>query len=312
MQQLTDLPIRTLTVHWFHEFDAFLQDGYRKISGHQLSESSMRLALQHVRVFSLWHERTFKAAFEPINLTNYDLHLYRKFSLGQAKVKATTWNSRFWALTIFSTWIEGVYGLVNLMEGVEQKEQGLVSTKHRSLADNEYHRLVHVLEQDPQRSVTIFEHQVAVRTWAAVSLMLHAGLRVAEVSQVEPGDITISQRSGSVLVRKGKGDKQREVPLNLNARRALAAWIQIRPDTSTLFDLTARSHQRDVVDLGSRIGIPDLTPHWLRYTFAKRLEAIGTAIEKISSLLGHTSIEVTRRYLRSSMEELQAAVEGVI
>lgn len=308
--QLTDQ--RVLTVHWSHEFGSFLQDGYRRISGHQLSKSSMGLVLQHVRVFVLWHERTFNAAFEPINLTNYDLHLYRKFSLETAKAKAATWNSRFWALTIFSTWIEGVYGLANLMEGVQQKEQGLVSTKHRSLADNEYHQLVHVLEQDPQRSVTVFEHQLAVRNWAAVSMMLHAGLRVAEVSQVQLDDITIGDRSGSVLVRNGKGDKQREVPLNLNARRALAAWIEIRPATSTLFDLTTRSLQRVVEELGSRIGIPDLTPHWLRYTFAKRLEAIGTAIEKISSLLGHTSIEVTRRYLRSSMEDLQAAVEGVI
>ena len=219
-------------------------------------------------------------------------------------------------------WIESTHGTlrVKLMDGVEQKQSGITSTKHRSLTDDEYHRLVHVLEQNTRRVVTAFEYQVTVRNWAAVALMLHAGLRVEEATLCDVGDITLNERSGSVLIRSGKGDKERSVPLNLVARNALRTWLDLRPASvsTALFTgkettrLTTRSLQRIVEELGRQIGVPELTPHWLRYTLAKRLEANGTAIEAIRDLLGHNSIETTRRYLRSSAEELQSAVDGVM
>jgi integrase len=273
-----------------------------------------RLIMQHVGVFRLWYEAKFNQAFEPSLLTNYDFHLYREWSLKQEKVKAATWNSRLWALGILCEWI----GDPDLLQGVEQQGQVRGSTKHRSLTDNEYHRLVHTLEQNLKRAVTVFEYQNAVRDWASVMLMLH-GLRVEECSLVGVGDITINERSGFVLVRNGKGSKERTVPLNLIARRAIATWLPIRaqlggnvPETGTLIKTTVRTLQRAVESLGRQIGVPDLTPHWLRYTFAKRLERNGQALETIRDLLGHESIETTRRYLRSSLDELTSAVEGVM
>ena len=300
----------TVSVNWLTGFENYLRHDHRKITHRQLSDKSIRLAVQHVRVFSLWHEAAFNQEFQPANLTNYDLHLYRKQSLDVEKTAARTWNSRRWALGIFCTWLE----LADLMDGIEQKECGRASTKHRSLTDDEYHRLVHALEQNTRRALTTFEYQNAVRTWGALSLMLHAGLRVEETSLVEAGDITIGERSGEVLVRNGKGSKERTVPLNLIARKALASFLDLQPDpvSGSLLHRTPRSLQRDVEELGSQIGVPDLTPHWLRYTFAKRLERNNVTIETIRDLLGHNSIEVTRRYLRSSAEELQSAVEGVM
>jgi len=307
---------------WLHQFSHFLQSDYRKITRRQLSEKSIRLARQHTRVFGMWHTATFHQAFDPSALANYDLHLYRKWSLDNEKVKAATWNSRHWALSILCMWIESTHGTlrVKLMDGVEQKQSGITSTKHRSLTDDEYHRLVHALEQNTRRVVTAFEYQTTVRNWAAVALMLQAGLRVEEATLCDVGDIILNERSGSVLIRSGKGDKERSVPLNLVARNALRTWLDLRPAavSTALFTgkesdrLTTRSLQRIVEELGRQIGVPDLTPHWLRYTFAKRLEANGTATEAIRDLLGHNSIETTRRYLRSSAEELQSAVEGVM
>ena len=141
-------------------------------------------------------------------------------------------------------------------------------------------------------------------------------------------DITINERSGNVLVRNGKGSKERNVPLNLLARQALASYLDLlaaSPKSGALsalgevgearrglFNLSTRTLQRIVADLGARINVPDLTPHWLRYTCGKRLEANGTPIETIRDILGHNSIETTRRYLRSSMEDLQSAMEGVM
>lgn len=290
---------------WKDAFTQYIQTDYRKVTRHQLGEKSLKLALQHVGVFAMWYEAKFNEAFIPANLTNYDLQLYRKWSLDQERVRAATWNSRHWALGILCLWISRS----DLMEDIDQKSQVRASTKHRSLTEDEYHRLVHILEQDPHRAVTLFESQSAVRNCAALMLMLQAGLRVEEASLVEAAEIAINERSGNVLVRNGKGSKERVVPLNLIARKALASYLDLMPGTVTLFDLSTRSLQRIVNEIGHRIGVPDLTPHWLRYTFAKRLEKSGQTIETIRDLLGHTSIETTRRYLRSSMEDLQSAVE---
>lgn len=271
------------------------------------AENTNKAVQQHIRVFAAWYQKTFDQPLNPRHLTNYDLHLYRKHSLDVEKVKASTWNARLWALTVLARTL----GNETLLEGIEGKDFGIRSTKHRSLTENEYHRLNHAMEIGIQRAVSDFERRNAVRAWACASLMVQAGLRVEEVASLGADDITLGERSGNVRIRDGKGNKERNVPLNLHARRALRAWNELRASATAddLFGVTARTMQRIISDLGADIGVPDLTPHWLRYTFAKRREHKGIPIEQIRDLLGHTNIETTRRYLRSSSEELQSAVE---
>lgn len=285
---------------WQDAFAAHVAKNYR-------NAKTAALVHQHIRVFALWYQAKFNQAFEAGLLTNYDLHLFRAESLKSKK--AATWNSRLWALEILCDWL----GDATLLDGIEAQGQGRVSTKHRSLTNDEYHRLIHALEQNPRRAVTQFEYLNAVRDWAAVSLMLH-GLRVEEASMLSVADVTINERSGNVLVRNGKGSKERGVPVNLFGRKALGSYLDLRTDTAanSLLCVSVRTLQRNVEQLGAQIGVPDMTCHWLRYTFAKRLEHNGTPIEAIRDLLGHNSIETTRRYLRSSAEELQSAVEGVM
>lgn len=297
--------IVTLTT-WREAFNAHIASKYQGKTHAALE--------QHIRVFIQWHEDTFAQTFDPGNLTAYALHQYRKHSLDTQRIKPATWNARLWALGILCAWI----GNPDLLTGIEAKSAMRRSTKHRSLTEAETHRIVNAMETNVQRAVTEYEHRNAVRDWACASLCLQAGLRVEEVTLLCDSDITINERSGSVRVRNGKGSKEREVPLNLTARRALSAWHEVHvPAAATaLFDgagkeahLTTRTIQRAVAFFGAAIGIPNVTPHWLRYTFAKRAERNGTSLADIADLLGHESIETTRRYLRSSLADLQSAVE---
>lgn len=287
------------------EFLAYVEATYR-------TPKTIKAIHQHLRVFSLWYEEAFGHGFNPQDLTNYDLHLYRKHSLDVIKVTAATWNARLWALSILVNWMERPH----LLAGIEGKE-GVASTKHRSLSENELHRFVHTLELNVERAVTVFDRVTAVRDWACASLALQAGLRVEEITRADVSDVTINERSGQIRVRNGKGSKERVVPLNNSARRALSAWNELRASTAAeaLFAgancerVSVRTVQRAIESLGAQIGVPDLTPHWLRYTFAKRMERKGVALETIRDLLGHRDIETTKRYLRASAEERQSAVE---
>lgn len=322
MQTQTITHIRAAQ-EWQAQFRTWLEQDYRKVSPiHRTpSEKSVKTACQHVRMFGQWWEAKYSDTFEPCKITNFDLHAWRRHSLEEARVAPDTWNSRMWALGIFCQWIESTLGAsyANLTDGIEPKKQGIRPARYRSLTDQEYGYLVHRLERRTREAVTTFEHWSAVRNQAMSAVMLFAGLRVEEASMLDVTDITIGERSGVVRVRDGKGAKERLVPLKLSARRALNDWVNIRGNTAAngLFvgksseRLTTRHIERIVSDLGAECRIPGLSPHWLRYTFAKRLEKAGTPIEQIRDLLGHESVETTRRYLRAGWSELEAAIESI-
>lgn len=298
-----------LQLHWLDQFDAHLNDAYT-------STATINTALQHIRVFAKWFEVKFSEPFTPEKITNYALRQFQKHSLDEARVMPNTWNSRMWALDLFTKWIEATFGasFADLMIGLKNKEQGIHPAAYRSLSDKEIHDLMQQLERNIRGAVTAFEYETNKRDAALVTLMLRTGLRVAEVAALDMSDITINERSGSVRVRNGKGNKERIVPLSIEARTALSELVGNSTATA-LFDgkrtdrLSARQIERIVQYLGAQIGVPDMSPHWMRYTFAKTLERAGRPIQMICDLLGHESVETTRKYLRSSFDELQSAVE---
>ncbi len=313
MQTLQTLSVQP-ALYWQDQFKIYLEADHRKTTHRQLDGSSIKTALQRVREFSLWYEAEFKQPFNPAELVNYHFMSFRKHSLEQARVKARTWNSRFWALGLLCAWL----GAPELLDGVTGKKHDQLSEKYRSLTKKERNDLIVTCQKDIRGAVTAFDHYSAVRDYAIIAVMLEAGLRVAECAALDLDDIVIGERSGFVLVRDGKGDKERKVPLTVElVRPALSAWIEIRnASTSALWlgktteRLSARSMERNVKSVSSRIGSPDITPHCLRYEFAKNLQRKGMDIVDISRLLGHTSIEVTKRYLRSSMDDLLSTMEG--
>ena len=292
---------------WQEAFTAHIEKTYS-------NQNTAALANQHINVFVRWYEATFNETFNPAMLTNYDLVMYRNHSLKIVKVEASTWNSRHWALGIFCAWLE----MSELMQGIEQQGGEIISEKHRALDKSEYDHLIKHCQREIRAEVTTFGNWTAVRDYAMVMVMLSAGLRVSECAALDTDDIIIGERSGTVIVRNGKGDKQRKVPIEKDILRpALRAWSEERANATAkaLFisesgnRLCRRTLERIVTDIGIKIGVPDLTPHWLRYTFAKGMEQRGVSLETIRVLLGHENIETTKRYLRSSLAELQSAVE---
>lgn len=287
----------------------------------RLGQRSVTLARQHLHLFAAWYEAQFNQPFDPHTVTHYAIAQYRHHILEEARLKAATWNSRHWALGILCAWVNS-----DAMDGIAQKAHIQRSDMHRRLTDPEYHRLHEVLERNVRAAVPIFKYRNAISERAAVSVMLEAGLRVDEVHQLDKTDITLHERSGFVLVRHGKGEKERKVPLNDIARKALSAWIELRSDDNpALFDgkstprLTTRSIQRIIEDLRAAARIPDLRCHSLRFDFAKRCEkrlikqSYGRSeiIRIIMDLLGHDSAPTTERYLCSSTDELMSAVGEV-
>jgi site-specific recombinase XerD len=159
------------------------------------------------------------------------------------------------------------------------------------------------------------------RNLTMVSLMARAGLRVSEVVAMYREDVTLSERKGEVLVRQGKGQKERVVPLSNLARQHLRAYLAVRPAFSEtrLFvsrngqPLSERDVQRVVARAARQAGIErTVTPHLLRHTFATRALRQGNIdLATLSALLGHENLTTTARYLHPDRAQVGQMVEDL-
>src|SRR5882762_5172980 len=145
---------------------------------------------------------------------------------------------------------------------------------------------------------------------AAPSLRTGAGLRVSELVGLNVEDLA----NDSVRVR-GKGSKERIVPLVCNARAAIDAFLsrrsELRPQGPALFlnrrggRLTARSVARHLARYALIAGARrHVHPHALRHSFATHLLDMGADLRGIQELLGHASLSTTQRYTHVSSELL--------
>lgn len=194
----------------------------------------------------------------------------------------------------------------------------------RSLDKQQQYALQRAIEKDLLFSQTQYPKRWFSRRRDAslVLFLLHTGLRVSEVIAMKHVDVQMSARKGQITVR-GKGQKQRGVPLNTEARRALQDWLEVRPDsedehvwvnvsTEAETGLSVRSAQRTLTRYGRAAGIEHLTPHTLRHSFAKNLVDASVGLEKVAALLGHSNLNTTRVYVTPSEKDLEKAVEQVV
>lgn len=127
--------------------------------------------------------------------------------------------------------------------------------------------------------------------------------------------MTITKREGKLVVRKGKGRKRREIPLNTDARKALLAFGYTKEagSSSAIFngqrgELSPRGVQGMLEKYVKAAGLDDVTPHSLRHTFCKTLLDAGASLPEVAALAGHESLETTRRYCEPSIKDLERTV----
>jgi integrase/recombinase XerD len=146
---------------------------------------------------------------------------------------------------------------------------------------------------------------------AIAMVMYGTGLRVSEACVLQVTDIDAAR--GVLLVRHGKGDRERSVMLPERLLLALRAyWRAVRPPGPYLFPAddprcpVTPDRVRTAIDVAvTACGFEKrITPHVLRHSFATHLLEAGTDIRVIQSLLGHASIRSTMRYTRVSNAHL--------
>ena len=269
------------------------------------SENTVEAYLRDLRLFGEWFQGSNSEQMTPEGITPIDVREYKAYLLQVKRFKPATVNRKLASISAFCEWATH-HSLIeaNPAEGIGNVQE--VELAPKWLAKKEQYALLRAVQKEGN-----------TRDEAVLMLLLHTGIRVSEASNLRLSDIEISQRKGRVTVRDGKGGKYRVVPLNADVRRALAKYLEARPEA-----------QHDYVFVGKQKGqlkpwgiqyvaskyaylarLDGVTPHTLRHTFGKNLVDAGISLDKVATLLGHKNLNTTRMYRRPSATDLAQAVE---
>ena len=151
-----------------------------------------------------------------------------------------------------------------------------------------------------------------------LEILYSSGLRVSELAGLK---LSALSRDGRFLVVRGKGNKERLIPLAAPALAAIAAWRQSQPKSAAkspyLFPSSAADGHTTpariaqlLKDLAPRAGIAPqrLSPHVLRHAFASHLVDRGADLRAVQQMLGHADIATTQIYTHVGGERLKRVV----
>jgi integrase/recombinase XerD len=167
---------------------------------------------------------------------------------------------------------------------------------------------------------------IVARDHAAFSTMIYAGLRIEEATALTVDDLSFARGAEEVRVAKGKGNKERLVPMGPRLRRSLRRYLRQR-DVLVPADVEAPLPHLFVTEKGSRITEgtlrrrlygwvresrlkkADIKPHDLRRTFGTwYLQENPGQLVELAELMGHANLSQVRKYALSDAERARAGV----
>ena len=185
------------------------------------------------------------------------------------------------------------------------------------LSIEEIARLLALAESEIElEGVTDAQRAMSHRLYLLLELLYATGMRVSELVSLKRVQV---MRDASFLTIRGKGAKERIVPLTDRARDAVKAYVStLEPGSPWLFPaggetgyLSRQVFARELKGLAARAGIgaARISPHVLRHAFASHLLAGGADLRVVQTLLGHSDISTTQIYTHVLDEKLRTLVE---
>jgi site-specific recombinase XerD len=301
---------------YLEQFVSFLQTQDR-------SHHTITAYRRDVTAFFIWLREQIDQEVPLKEITAFDIQKYRDHLVALGRKPAGV-NRRLAALRAFFGWAvkTGViaFNPVAEVKGVRQGRRIPKALSAREVYKLQWaaatqRQLAEASDGNSDVTPTVVN---ARRDEALLNLLIYTGLRVGEVADLLLEDVVLNDRSGKVIVRSGKGRKHREIPLHREARKALAAYLEVRPQgqDGRFFlgqrgSLGPRGIQMRLAALGESAGVK-VTPHMLRHTFATRLlHEVDADLVTVAALLGHSSVATTAIYAQPGEADLAEAVDGL-
>ncbi len=168
---------------------------------------------------------------------------------------------------------------------------------------------------EPPRNETARGHALALRDRAMLELLYAGGVRVSEVADARLEDLKLDM--GYILVR-GKGDKERMVPLGVPAQQVLQQYLKssreviARGKNSPLLFLGTAGRRLTRQRIWQLVGKAGLlsgrhaSPHMLRHSCATHMVENGADLRTVQTILGHSDISTTQIYTHVALDRLKS------
>lgn len=262
-----------------------------------LSDNTRRTYANRVKLFLDWLESSPEKEQALTNATTRDFALrdYKVWLL-QSGAKPATVNASLASLDNFFVFI----GLGK----AKVRRQDLPNVAPRALEPEELRRVLKVIA-----------HCASSRNRTIALLMLYSGLRVSEVAALNVGDVFLTARKGEIVVRNGKGNKHRLIPMNAELREIVQSYMTTPRASSEPLFVSRRGSRISTgaieffVRQIARDANVQLTCHTFRHTMITKLIRSGSDIVTVAEVAGHGRLETTRRYSLPSMSDKIATME---
>jgi integrase/recombinase XerD len=232
-------------------------------------------------------------------LTRIDVQSYLSYMQTVKSASASSVQREYAAIAAFCRYTAQEKALADIRLPQAQRTLDIAP---KSLEKNERNRLLRDVERDGN-----------LRNTALIYTLIYTGIRVGELVALNIRDITLGDRTESsvMIIRSGKGDKERRVLIPVEARRYLREYLAQRTDRNeALFVAEKGAPERlSVRAVQKLLAKYEVHPHLLRHTLAKTLVDAGTDLPTVAQVLGHNDINVTRRYTKPTLKDVAKALD---
>lgn len=273
------------------------------LSSLALAPATVANYLADLRAFLRWGQEVRGPAYSPFALQPADIESFC-FYLRDVKGQApATINRRIQALRKFySLGVAQGWTRTNPAEDVSLLGEH-ASERSRSLTPGDVDRLLAAVQHN--------HSQRASRDWLVIQLLLKAGLKLGELTELRLADVHLHENPPHLEVRGLNGDENRIVPLGGEVCGAVASYLAARnaaPGVDHLCvnrdgrPLSTRSVQRLLHRYAQAAGLEGLTTQALRYVYAREVYEVSGDLQTVARYLGHRHLATTIRYLRPSSQ----------
>ena len=282
--------------------EQILDDFKNYMIKNQKSENTIKSYLLHIKEYMIWFQDTYGKGFKKLyreNILDYKSYLINVKKYRGKNLNAKTINAKLSSLGSFNNFL------------VEEEIQTEIVIKDVDMIkiQTSYANPAEISKLDVENFRQRILEAGDKRLYAIVTLLSYAGLRISEALNVKLEDLSLDAKE--LIIRKGKGKKQRVVYLNSKIVYAIKEYLKVRHSESEYLFSSRESDRvdRSVINKQFKKYSNKITPHQLRHFFCTNALENGFAVHEVANLAGHSSIQTTLIYTNPSREKMKGKLE---
>ncbi len=265
------------------EFKAYLVDEGK-------SPGTIKKYIENVGLYQKWYAESYGEGLQRLFRPN--ILEYISYLKNIKHLNAKTINGKLSALLKYNEFLGGKLMII-------KKDFIKVQTETASPTD--------VTKVDVEKFRQLILKEGGERNYAIVTLLAYAGLRISEALALKLNDVNLTSRE--LIIRSGKGGKQRVVYLNDKIVEAIKGYLEKRSkqdDTGYLF-LSNKGGKLDRTSINKVFNehSDKITPHTLRHFFCTNALESGYSVHEVANQAGHSNIHTTLLYTNPNIEKMK-------